>query len=273
MNTNSLTTSNNWLDLATSKLINAGIKSARLDSLIILESVLKIPRIKLIIETNTKINDDDLNILNALLNRRLNHEPVAYIIGSIEFYGRKFYVDKNVLIPRPESETIIDLIKNLPKNYLNILDIGCGSGCLGITLKAELPDTKITLLDISKDAINVAKRNANELKVDVSFLCNDLIKGIESSFDIFVANLPYVPDSFNINADISYEPQISLFAGKDGLELYKSFWKQVLSLIFKPKYIVCESLQTQHRKLINLAKQSNYKLIQTKDLIQIFEHN
>ncbi len=271
MNTNSLTTNSKWLKTASDKLKAKDIDTARLDCLLLLEEVLEIPRIQLVSDTDIKLSSKQISKLDFLLGRRLNHEPVAYIRGHTEFYGRNFKVDKHVLIPRPESEAFITLVKKLEIRKAKVADIGSGSGCLGITLALELPKLKVDLYDVSNDAIVTANSNIKNFKLNLKCEKSDLLTDIDNSYDIYVTNLPYVPIDMNRSINLSFEPSIALFAGIDGMEIYRKFWHQTGNRTIKPKYILTESLYTQHSKMNKLASLIDYKQIDSLDLVQVYK--
>jgi release factor glutamine methyltransferase len=166
-----------WIIDATRQLDAAGINSGRLDAEIILSHCLRRPRTYVHAHNDEQLDGRTLEVADARLLLRLDRVPIAYIIGHKDFYGRRFSVTTSTLIPRPESETLIDELKNLaPKNLqlfdndpFTIVDVGTGSGCLGITAKLELPDSRVTLLDISPYALKVAASNASRLHADVWF--------------------------------------------------------------------------------------------------------
>src|SRR3990167_10679702 len=150
-----------FLDQATRKLESAGIGTARLDSLVLLEDVLNRERAWLLSHPEIALQGRTLQSINAKLKRRLDHEPLAYIRGKTEFYGREFYVDSRVLEPRPESETMIELLKALRLPVTTkIADVGSGSGALGITAYLETPRTRIDFYDIDPGTLEVAEYNA-----------------------------------------------------------------------------------------------------------------
>ena len=172
--------------------------------------------------------------------RRKNQEPLAYILGYKEFYGFKFYVNKNVLVPRPETEEIIDRVlsfmKKHPNQGLDICDVGTGSGCIAVTLAKRLPQAKIYALDKSKDALKVARENAKHHKIGsrITFLEGELLEPLTKKVDIIVANLPYVKSDkiSDLESQISdWEPRIALDGGVDGMSHYNRFFSQV------PKYL------------------------------------
>lgn len=266
-----------WLDQTKKKLVDAEIPSARLDSFLILENMLGVTREWILAHNQAVLKADVLEKLNKKVLQRLDHIPLAYIISSKEFYGRIFFVDNSVLIPRPESEAMIGLLKELTNTdasaSLTILDVGTGSGCLAITAQLELPEATVIATDISAEALAVAKQNANLLEAPVQFYKADLLNVPPAiKPDVMLANLPYVPDSLVTSEEITKEPGIALFSGKDGLAHYRRFWQQVSSLRYKlPKHIVTESLKEQHTTMLQLAKQAGYSLKDTKDLIQHFQ--
>lgn len=165
------------------------------------------------------------------------HYPIQYLIGSTSFYGLSFKVNESVLIPRPETEELVDWILNehTSKKRLSILDIGTGSGCIGITLAKKLPEAKITLLDISEEALQLAKLNAEINDVKVSFIQKDILSESElkGHFDIIVSNPPYVLNSERISMEdnvLKYEPSIALFVENDDPLL---FYRKIAQLVYK----------------------------------------
>ncbi len=263
-------TLHNWLTISEKKLKDLGIKSARLDSLIILEIVLNISRANILAKLNEPLSNKNLDELNTLLLKRSHYIPMAYLTNKVEFYKRDFFVNENVLIPRPETEAMIDSVKEInPKKY-KVLDLGTGSGIIGITLKLEIPSLDIDLSDISQKSLVIAKKNYVKFKLNLHLIHSDLLDDISSSYDLIVANLPYVPINLKIEKDLDYEPKRALFSGQDGLDLYRKFWHQISQLDKKPKFIFTESLIVQHKELTAIAKASGYSLYNTSGLIQSF---
>lgn len=266
-----------WLRAATRKLKNAGIDSARLDCLLLLEDELGLDRASILAHQDNKIPQLTEVALNTKIAQRAKHRPLAYLRGKVQFYGREFLVDERVLVPRPETEAMIDLLKatkfslqsTLP---LRLIDLGSGSGCIGITAALELPGAKVELWDIDPRTHVVALSNAKLHGVKPAFKPADLLrKPPIGHVDAILANLPYVPDSHPINEAAKHEPKLALFAGPDGLNLYRRFWQQTGSLAEPPLYIFTESMANQHRTLASLAKAAGYKLEATTGLIQKFK--
>lgn len=267
-----------WLREASNSFQRAGIESAHLDALLLLEHYLKKSREWILAHEEEVIGDKLLSKLNKARDQRLNREPLAYITGEKEFYGRTFSVDENVLIPRPESEAIIELLKQILKQVQDdtqIIDVGTGSGCLAITAKLELPEADVIATDISDEALKTASVNAKTLNARVEFIRSDLLESMpRSKFElansIILANLPYVPDGLITSEEITKEPGLALFSGSDGLNCYRKFWKQILELKNPPMAVITESLENQHEKLAQLAKSAGYKLKSTNGLAQLF---
>lgn len=290
-----------WLTDATAKLLEAYISSARLDCLVILEDTLEKPREWLLAHSDEDISNLKVDILNKRLAQRLKHIPLAYITGHKEFYGRSFLVNPNVLIPRPESEDIIKLLKNVipalnqaegkspdfdvdlsrtagihnpPTTHSSlptILDIGTGSGCLAITVKLELPNSQVIAIDNSSRALEVAKQNAKHLDADIELKISDLLESVDISDEtVLLVNLPYVPESLITSEEITKEPSAAIFSGKDGLDHYKRFWRQLAHTKARDLVIISESLLSQHGEMTNLAKESGFEIDRSHGLAQMF---
>lgn len=261
---------NNWLARATVRLARAGTPSARLDCELLATTVVKKPRTWLHTHPEHEFSADDQKKLDALLQRRIAGEPIAYLLGSKEFYGRDFIVGSDVLVPRPESEDFIDIVKTLPPD-LTFIDIGTGSGILAITSVLKQPTWSGVATDVSQAALKVAKKNAAKLGAkNLVFKVQNLFVGDSNDYDVMLANLPYVPQNLHGKADIAHEPEIALFAGADGLDIYREFFKQLAARDQKPTHILTESLLEQHKSLKELAHGAGYRLTETRGLIQHF---
>ena len=198
-------TINEWLRDATNELADAMLPSPNLDAEIILAHTIKHPRTYLHAHGDEEISPRTEDIANARIDLRTDRVPVAYIIGHKEFYGRKFQVNPSVLIPRPESEQLITLLKQLLPDTAalpgveskRLVDIGTGSGCLGVTAKLEFPELSVALTDINRHALAVAKKNAELTGAKVDTFVSDLLADYPYSPDIVLANLPYVDRTLN----------------------------------------------------------------------------
>lgn len=265
-----------WLKAAAHKLNTANIPTARLDCLVLLEDVTDKDRSWLLAHPEFELNEDQLTQLRKQIERRSKHEPLAYIRGKSAFYGRDFFVTADTLQPRPETETMIEtLLQTTAKlnQVKNIIDVGTGSGCIAVTAKLELPNLEVHATDISAPCLNIAKKNARNLKADVEFIQTNLVSGIDGKLinnSILCCNLPYVPSNFTINQAAMFEPEIAIFGGKDGLEYFRQLFEQLDNKQVRPLLILSESLPTQHQSLEDIANKYNYKLINSKDFIQCF---
>lgn len=270
-----------WLHAATIKLVGAGIGSAKLDAEIILAHTLRKSRTYLHAHGEQELEPRQYEIANARLDLRLDRTPIAYIIGHKEFYGRLFRVTPATLIPRPESETLISLLKELvPKNIAlpgtpptRLVDVGTGSGCLGLTAKLELPELDVTLLDVSRHALSVAKRNAQHLGAKVMIEQSDLLANYPLQADFIVANLPYVDLSWERSPETNFEPELALFAPNDGLQLILKLLHQTPSHLTSNGYILLEADPRQHAAIINVAKVQGLHHDKTEGFIVVLQKN
>jgi len=260
-----------WLSDAESKLKKSNIATARLDALVLLSDVLHQDKAWILANFTTNITMSVTKKLNEQVDRRAKHEPLAYIRGRSEFYGRNFLVTPDTLQPRPETETMIELFKKIGLTEGVIVDVGTGSGAIAITIKLENPKLEVHATEINKNALVVAKKNTERRKANVNFYKGNLLKPVRDlETDALLCNLPYVPDSHTINEAAMQEPKIAIFGGKDGLDLYRDLFRQVKTLDHKPKFILTESLPFQHGDLASIAYKHNYSLEQTEDFIQVF---
>ena len=264
----SQTTIAHWLQAASQTLTEHHIPSARLDCLLMLEDELKKDRSSLLAHQDSELSKEQLGSLNNMLDRRSQNEPMAYIRGFVEFYGYSFNVTPAVLIPRPESEAFIDELTKLPGNH-SLVDIGTGSGCIGIAVKLTLPKWQVDGYDISGEAIEVATQNAAKLNAEVPFFVSALLEKVHKSYSVITANLPYVPLAYDVNDPVHFEPELAVYGGQDGMDLYKQFWLQLKKT--SAKYVLTESLPKQHGVQRELAKTNGYSLKNTNDYVQVFE--
>jgi len=184
----------------------------------------------------------------GLVERRIGGEPLAYILGYQEFFGRKFSVNPSVLIPRPETEIIIEEALKFIHGKEKIIDVGTGSGAIGITIALEKPQTKVTLLEISSEALVVARANAENLKASVRFMQSaDFFDQDLEQFEIILANLPYIPTAEpQIQKSVlDFEPHLALFGGEDGLDHYRNLFARLSQAKFKPHVMICEIAYNQ----------------------------
>lgn len=263
----------NLLAEGTTTLSNAGIQSARLDTLLFLEDITGYDRAHLLAYPELGLDDSKAAMLRTFIVQRSAHTPIAYIRGKAPFFGREFTVSPAVLVPRPETEVMIELLLKIRSDLSGqpyILDVGTGSGCLGVTASLEIPASTVYVSDIDDTALQVASQNADKHNAHVHTQHANLLNGLDEPFEVMLCNLPYVPDDYHINQAARFEPAKALFAGSDGLDLYRTFWQQLIVKRFKPSHIFMESLLFQHQELEGLARKAGYTLANTQDLIQHF---
>jgi len=272
---------NEWLEEATRQLAKASINSARLDAEIILAYALRKDRTYLHAHSEDILDVTIQDTADAHLALRLDYVPIAYIVGFKEFYGRPFSVTTDTLIPRPESEDVINLLKrilppttyHLPPTTLRLIDVGTGSGCLGITAKLEFPELEVTLADISPPALVVASDNAQRLHADVALLESDLLQSYHLQADIIIANLPYVDSTWEVSPDTIHEPSLALFAGDGGRALIKKLIIQSVTIITQSGFLVLEADPFQHESIVAHAKRKGLTLHSKKGYVIVFQKN
>lgn len=258
-----------WLKKSVEKLRTAEIESAKLDSELILARVLKVERTKLHANPQKKLSKTVVFHANNFLNKRVRRIPLAYIFREKDFFGRTFFVNENVLIPRPETEILIEITKKYAKNSDKILDIGTGSGIIPITLKAELGDEiEVFASDISVQALAIANLNAQKiLSQNIELFESNLLEQIPaetlSKITIITANLPYVNRDwvdFEKNNELHHEPQIALYAQKNGLELIFKLIYQAQDLP-KLEKIILEADPSQFKEIEKYANGCGFSKI------------
>ncbi|MGI8712141.1 MAG: peptide chain release factor N(5)-glutamine methyltransferase [Solirubrobacteraceae bacterium] len=213
----------------------------RLDAELLLSDVLGVGREQLVIDRDVPLPDDVARRFRALVDRRVAREPVAYILGRRGFRNLDLAVDRRVLIPRPETEGLVEVGLELPRGA-SVLDVGTGSGAIALALKDERPDLVVSGVDASADAVAVARANAARLGLDVRFAAGDLLAGC-GPCDAVLANLPYVEDGAlaSLEPEITrYEPREALFAGVDGLDLIRRLIGSLVRLPWRPSMIALE---------------------------------
>lgn len=252
------------------------ILNAKLDSEILISDLINIPRNSIFSQLNKKIDEEIVSKFKQYIDRRVKKEPIAYIVKKKEFWSHDFYVNDSVLIPRPETEVLLDVLLSKINNkdkFFNILDIGTGSGCIIISLLKELKKSKGLAIDKSKKAIEVAKKNAkfhsvnNRLNLqNISF--EDLF--LDKKFDILVSNPPYLPDYLikNLSSEIKYyEPKMALKGGTEGIDLLKKIIYLGSKILKRNGLLALEIGDNQFRTLANYLSKNNFKLLTKYTLI------
>lgn len=229
---------------------------------LVLTHVLNCDRLFLYLNKDSSLSKDKAQAVSSILKRRMLGEPVQYILGITEFMGLSFNVDKRVLIPRPETEILVQSAIEELKNIKNprVLDIGTGSGCIAVSLAKNIPNSRITAIDISFKALEVAKDNAklNQIQsVQIKFIQSDLFSGIgNQKFDLIISNPPYVSNQ-EVNAkaaELSFEPALALEAGFDGLDFYRRIIIQADSRLATGGFLAFEVGINQACKVRDLLK-------------------
>lgn len=267
-----------WVASATRQLLDAGIASARLDAELILSHTLRKGRTYLHAHGDETLDPRQHDIADARLQLRLDRTPLAYIIGHREFYGRRFLVSPATLIPRPESEMILTLLKEvigqpalpLSSETIHLVDVGTGSGCLGITAKLEFPYLDVTLIDTSQHALTVAEENAKRLQADVTLLKSNLLQAYPFNADYVLANLPYVGEDWEVSPETQHEPQEALYASNDGLALINRLLEEAPGRLASGGYLFIEADPRQHTAIKSRAAESDLTLTTHRDFILVF---
>lgn len=207
------------------------------------------------------------------LKRYKQGEPLQYIIGNVDFYGYKIQVNKNVLIPRFETEELVFRCLNLIKKYNltnpQVLDIGTGSGCIAITIKKELPNSQVTAVDISKEALKVAQKNAQINEAEIEFINSDLFKNVQKKYNVVISNPPYVAQNDEIMPIVKkYEPKIALYADNNGLAIYERIFQECTNFLLDKYILAFEIGANQGEILQSLAKKAfpNTRITLEQDL-------
>ena len=256
------------------KLTENKIEDANLIARVLLEFVLKIDRNELIKKQLQEVEKEKEEEYKQKVEQILQGIPLQYITNLQEFMKLNFFVNENVLIPQPDTEILVEEVIKIAQleNKIKILDICTGSGCIGISLAYYLKNAKISMSDISKNAIEIAKKNAKENKVleKTKFIKSDLFENIEEKFDIIVSNPPYIETDVikNLSKQVQNEPKIALDGGKDGLLFYRKLIKEAPNFLNYNGYLCMEIGYDQKEKVIEIAKQEEIfsKIEAIKDL-------
>ena len=212
------------------------------------------------------------NIKEAI-KRLENGEPVQYIVGDVDFYGNTIKVDKRVLIPRFETEGLVEIaLSHLSNDNLDIVDLGTGSGCIAITLKKKLPNINIDAVDISIDAIDLAKENAKLNNVEINFINRDMIKPLYKKYDVIISNPPYISYNEKIMDIVkNNEPNIALYADNDGIRFYEEILKNYKDNLKDKYYIFFEIGYSQGERIKKLALKYLNCTVEIKKDLQGFD--
>ena len=267
---------NEAIAFAEQELKRSNNLNSRLDSEILVSHLINIPRESIYSKLKENLPSSKTEELQKLVSRRVKKEPIAYILNNKEFWSTNFYVDRSVLIPRPETEVLIDLILsqiNNKNNYFNILDIGTGSGCILVSLLKELTKAKGIGIDKSSKAIAVAKKNSTSQHVDSrSSFKNINLENIkfDKKFDLIVSNPPYLPDVSlkNLNLDIKlYEPKVALQGGVQGVDFLCKIITLASKILKINGLLALEIGDNQFHILAKYLKENRFKILDKYTLI------
>ena len=256
-------------------LVRAGLnlENARVDAEVLARHALGWDRARLLADGREPMPIDIARHFSTLIERRATHEPVAFITGHREFWGLEFEVSPDVLIPRPETEMIVEAVceRRRRTDVRTIVDVGTGSGCLAIVLAREFPDASVLAIDISEAALSVAARNASRHQVDrqVTFIRGDLLEPVQGPVDVIVSNPPYVPSGVELSRDIvRFEPPVALYSGIDGLTLVKRLVATVGSRLANDGLFVIEFGFGQDDDVQAFAREAGWRDVTVKEDLQ-----
>ena len=244
-----------------------GVEDARRNMQMLVAGQLGCTRMDLYLQFDRPLEESDLSPLREALKKRGEGVPLQHLLGKVWFHNREFRSDARALIPRPETEELAEWILSwkLPENQ-RVLDMGCGSGVLGLTLAAERPDWNLVLADISPDALALARENAAMLELSVGFIESDLFSAVDGTFDGIAANLPYVPESerATMSREVLHDPALALFGGADGLDLIRSFVPEAFARLVPGGWLVMEIGHDQASQVAGILQTSGFTAIEVK---------
>ena len=240
----------------------------------LLSSYLDVNPLELLTILDKEVDSDIEKLYKSSLEALKENKPIQYVIGNVNFYGLKFIVNKNVLIPRFETEELVEHVveyaKALNKDKIKILDLGCGSGAIGLTLKSILKDSEVTLVDISKEALEVARLNANNLNLDVTLIESDWLSNVKlEKYDIIVSNPPYIRTDEEIEEIVkNNEPSLALYGGIDGLDCYRKILANIKPYLNDKFLIAFEIGESQKEEIYDIVNKylKDVEIICKKDL-------
>ena len=246
-----------------------GVESPRLNAEHLLAHILKRKRIELYLEFERELTETELAPLRELVRRRGQGEPLQHLLGTVEFAGQTFLCDKRALVPRPETEQLVELLQSKIENRESkILDVGTGSGVIALSLAAKFPEAKVTATDVSDDALELARENASRLGLTsrVEFLSGDLLLYVNHVYDLIVANLPYVAltDRATLSREVLRDPEVALFGGERGDEIVRKLIDEARSHLKPGGLLALELGVGQAEDLAAAMAEKNYHDIKTE---------
>ena len=246
-----------------------GIESPRLNAEHLIAHTLKRKRIELYLEFERELTEDELAPLRDLVRRRGHGEPLQHLLGTVEFAGQVFLCDKRALVPRPETEQLVEKIADCRLQIADcrILDVGTGSGVIALSLAAKFPEAKVTATDISEEALGLARENAERLGLTsrVEFISGNLLLNVTHVYDLIVANLPYVAsgDRPTLSREVAHDPEIALFGGERGDEIVRRLINEAPAHLAPGGLLALEVGIGQADDLAAVMREKNYHDIET----------
>lgn len=256
------------IDGGTRYLEKRGIEDARRNMQLLVARQLGCTRMDLYLQFDRPLDDGDLAPLREVLKKRGEGIPLQHLLGTVWFHNREFKTDARALIPRPETEELAEWILSwdLPESQ-QVLDMGCGSGVLGLTLATERPGWDVTLADVSPDALALARENATRLDTaNARFIQSDLFGAVHGGFDGIVANLPYVPEAerATMAREVLHDPALALFSGPDGLDLIRRFIPEAFPRLKPGGWLVLEIGHDQASQIAGILQACSFTAIEVK---------
>ena len=258
------------LQATTAYLKKRNVENPRLNAEHLMAHALRRKRIELYLDFERALTETELAPLRGLVKRRSEGEPLQHLLGTVEFCGLTFLCDKRALVPRPETEQLVELLETRIENReLRIVDVGTGSGVIALSLAAKMPEAQVLGVDVSEDALALAQENADRLNLSerVQFLKGRLLENIEGAFDLIVANLPYVSiqDRHTLSLEVLHDPEVALFAGAQGDELVSELIDQAPFRLRPGGLLALEIGLGQSEALLSALAEKNYRDISSKN--------
>jgi len=246
------------------------IENPRLNAEHLLAHALGRKRIELYLDFERKLTETELGPLRELVKRRSEGEPLQHLLGTVEFCGLTFLCDKRAMVPRPETEQLVELVESRIENRESrIVDVGTGSGVIALSLAAKFPEAKILAIDLSDDALALAQENAARLNLSnrVRFLKSRLLENVEGVFDLIVANLPYIStqERHTLSREVLHDPEVALFAGTEGDELVRDLIAEAPSRLGLGGTLALEIGLGQRDAFLSALAEKNYRDICSKN--------
>jgi release factor glutamine methyltransferase len=258
------------LQATTAYLKKRNVENPRLNAEHLMAHALGRKRIELYLDFEQALTETELAPLRGLVKRRSEGEPLQHLLGTVEFCGLTFLCDKRALVPRPETEQLVELVETRIENReLRIVDVGTGSGVIALSLAAKMPEAQVLGVDVSEDALALAQENAARLNLSerVQFLKSRLLENIDGAFDLIVANLPYVSiqDRHTLSLEVLHDPEVALFAGAQGDELVSELINQARFRLRPGGLLALEIGLGQSEALLSALAEKNYRDISSKN--------